>query len=78
MLIKGFINHLCGETPIDLRIGVPAPTINFGGTSVTSTKTQRKAAINAPYQSRQDPRKLEDLLEMQPQHFIMLGINPDS
>jgi hypothetical protein len=66
MLIKGYINQLCGETPSCLRMGVPAPKANFVGMSVTETETQRKAAINAPYQSRQEPRKLMDWLEMQP------------
>jgi hypothetical protein len=78
MLIKGYINHLCEETPIGLRMGVPAPTTKFVGLRVTLTETQRKAAINAPYQSRQDARKVEDWLEMQPQRFAMLGIKPDS
>jgi hypothetical protein len=32
MLIKGYIiNHMCGETPTDLRRGVPSPTTNFSG-----------------------------------------------
>jgi topoisomerase IA-like protein len=59
-------------------MGVSAPTTNFVGLEVTLTKTQCKAAISAPYQSRQDARKVEDLLEKQPQRFVMLGINPDS
>jgi hypothetical protein len=25
MLIRGYINHLCGRTPTDLRTGIPAP-----------------------------------------------------
>jgi hypothetical protein len=50
MLISGYINQQCGETPSDLRMGVLALTINFVGMSVTPTETQRKAAINAPYQ----------------------------
>jgi hypothetical protein len=48
MLIKDYINQLCGETPTDLRMGVPAPTMNFVGLSVTLTETHRKAGINAP------------------------------
>jgi hypothetical protein len=50
MLMRGYINQLCGETPTDLRMGVPAPTTNFVGLTVTLTETQRKVAINAPYQ----------------------------
>jgi hypothetical protein len=49
MIIKGYINWLCGETPTDLRMGVPVPTTNFDGLSLTVNETQRKAAINAPY-----------------------------
>jgi hypothetical protein len=49
MLIGGYINHLCGETPTDLRMGVSAPTTNFVGLSVTLTETQRKATINSPF-----------------------------
>jgi glyceraldehyde-3-phosphate dehydrogenase/erythrose-4-phosphate dehydrogenase len=59
-------------------MGVPVPVTNFVCLNVTMTETQRKAAINAAYQSRQDARKLEDWLEMQPHRFVMLGINPDS
>jgi hypothetical protein len=52
MLIKVYINKLCGEKPTPLRMGVPPPTTNFVGLTVTLTKTQeRKAAIDAPYQS---------------------------
>jgi hypothetical protein len=79
MLIKGYIKQLCGATSIYLRLGVPEPTTNFVGTSVTLTKTQHKAALNAPYQfGQKDARKLEDWLEMQPQRFLMFGINPDT
>jgi hypothetical protein len=78
MLIKSYMNQLCGEAPTDLRMGIPAPTTNFVGMSVTLNGTQRKAAINALIQFRQDVRKLEDGLEMQPQRFLMLGINPDT
>jgi hypothetical protein len=77
MLFKGYINQLCGETLADLRMVVLSPTAKFNGLKVTLTKTQRKAAINAPYQSRQDARKLEDWLEMHPHRFVLLGINPD-
>jgi hypothetical protein len=57
-MIKGYINQLSGETPTDLRVGVPPPTNNYVGLSVTLTETQLEAAINAPYQSRQEARKL--------------------
>jgi hypothetical protein len=30
MKIKGYIDHLCGETPTDLRMGVPASTTKCG------------------------------------------------
>jgi hypothetical protein len=46
MFIKGCVNQLCGETPTNLRIGVPVPLTNFAGLCVTPTETQRKAAIN--------------------------------
>jgi hypothetical protein len=78
MLIKAYINKLCGELPNDLRMGVPAPTTNFVGLNVTLNETQRKAAIDVLYQSRQEPQKLEDWLEMQPHRYVILGINPDS
>jgi hypothetical protein len=69
---------LCGETPTDLRMGVPAPTTNFASLSVTRTKIHRKAAINSKFQSSREPRELEDWLETQPQRFAMLGITGDS
>jgi hypothetical protein len=50
ILIKGYINQLCGETPTVLRMGFPAHATNFDGMTVTLIATQRKAAINAPYQ----------------------------
>jgi hypothetical protein len=78
MLIKGYINRLCGETLAGLRMGVPAPITNFVGLSVTLTETQRKAAINSKFQSGREPRDLEDWLEAQPQRFAMLGIIVDS
>jgi hypothetical protein len=74
MLIKGYINHLCGETPNDLRMRVPAPTTSFAGVEVTLTETQCKATINALSPARQDARNLEDWLEMQSIRFVMLGI----
>jgi hypothetical protein len=49
MLIEGYINQLCGETPTDLRMGVPAPTTNFACLEVKPTETKRKAPIPAPY-----------------------------
>jgi cytochrome P450 len=78
MLIKGYINQLCGETPTNLRMGVPAPITNFDDMSAAPTETHCKAAINAPYQSRQDARKLEEWLKMQPQRLLMMGMNPDT
>jgi hypothetical protein len=78
MLIKDNIKQLCTNTPTDLRMGVPAPTTNFVGLSATLTKTQGKSAIYPPYQSRQAARTLEEWLEMQPQRFVMQGINADS
>jgi hypothetical protein len=51
LLIRGYINQLCGETPTDLRVGMPMPTSNIAGLPVTLTETQRKAAINSPFQS---------------------------
>jgi cytochrome P450 len=59
-------------------MGVPAPTINFVGMSVTLIETHRKAAMKSPYFSGQEPRKSEHLLEMQPLRFVMLGIHLDS
>jgi glyceraldehyde-3-phosphate dehydrogenase/erythrose-4-phosphate dehydrogenase len=53
---------------------VPAPTANCVGLSVSLTETQRKAAINSPFQSSREPRDLEDWLEVQPQLFAMLEI----
>jgi hypothetical protein len=46
LLIRGYINQQCGETPTDLRAGMPMPTRNLAGLRVTHTETQRKAAIN--------------------------------
>jgi hypothetical protein len=46
---------------------VPAPTTSFVGPEVTLTGKERKAAINAPYESRRDARKLEEWPEVQPQ-----------
>jgi hypothetical protein len=63
MLIRGHINHLCGETPTHLRMGIPAPTTNFVGLTITLTKTQRKAASNSRYHSGHDARELEDWVE---------------
>jgi hypothetical protein len=74
LLIRSYINQLCGETPTDLRVGTPMPTSNIAGLPVTLTETQRKAAINSPFQSGDNSRNLEDLLEAQPQRFLLLGI----
>jgi hypothetical protein len=77
MLIKGYINQLCGETPTNSCMGVLAPTTHFIGLTVSLTETQRKAAINSMYQTYHDARELEDCLEAQPLRFAMLGINAD-
>jgi hypothetical protein len=78
LLIRGHINRLCGETPTDLRVGMPTPTRNLAGLHVTLTETQRKAAINSPFQSGGNARELEDWLEAQPQRLLLLGITADS
>jgi 8-oxo-dGTP pyrophosphatase MutT (NUDIX family) len=78
LLIRGYINRLCGETPTDLRVGMPMPTRNMVGLPVTLTETQLKAAINSPFQSSGNARELEDWLEAQPQRFLLLGIAADS
>jgi 8-oxo-dGTP pyrophosphatase MutT (NUDIX family) len=57
LLIRGHINQLCGETPTDLRVGMPMPTRNLAGLLVTLTETQRKAAINSPLQSGHNARE---------------------
>jgi ADP-ribose pyrophosphatase YjhB (NUDIX family) len=78
LLIRGHINQMCGETPTDLRVGMPMPTRNLAGLHVTLTETQRKAAINYPLQSGRDANELEYWLEAQPRRFLMLGITADS
>jgi hypothetical protein len=78
LLIRGYINQLCGETPTDLRVGTPMPTRNLAGLRVTLTETQRKAAIKSPFQSGENARNLKDWLEAQPQRFLLLGITADS
>jgi ADP-ribose pyrophosphatase YjhB (NUDIX family) len=78
LLIRGYINQLCGETPIDLQVGTPMPTTNMAGLPVTLAETQRKAAVNSPFQSGADARELEDMLEAQHQRFLLLGITADS
>jgi hypothetical protein len=77
LLIRGYVNQLCRETPTDLRVGMPIPTTNLAGLYVTLTETQRKAAVNSPFQSGADARDLEDWLEAQPQRFLFLGITAD-
>jgi hypothetical protein len=67
---------MCGKTPTDLRVGMPMPTSNLTGLPVTLTETQRKAAINSPFQSGDNARNLEEWLKAQPQRF--LGITADS
>jgi hypothetical protein len=56
LLIRGYINDMCGQTPTDLRMGAPIPTTNFAGLPVTLIETQRKAANNSPLQSGGFPR----------------------
>jgi hypothetical protein len=46
MLKKGYVYQLRGETPTDLRMGVPAPTTIFDGMTVTMIETNRKAPSN--------------------------------
>jgi hypothetical protein len=76
LFIRGHINQLCGETPTDLRVGMPMPSRNPA--RLPLTLTQRKAAINSPFQSGSNARDLEDWLEAQPQRFLLLGITADS
>jgi hypothetical protein len=76
IFVKGYVNMMCGETPTDLRMEVPAPISDFVGQNVTLTETHRMAATNATYQFGQNARNLEDWLEMQ--RFVMLGIKADS
>jgi hypothetical protein len=78
VLIRGYISQLCGETPADLRVGTPMPTRNVAGLPVTLTETQRKSAINSPFQSCDIARNLEDWLEAQARRFLLLGITADS
>jgi hypothetical protein len=63
LLTRGYINQLSGQSPTDLRMGVPMPTTNFARRPVTLTESQRKAALNMPLQSGRFPRQLEDWLE---------------
>jgi 8-oxo-dGTP pyrophosphatase MutT (NUDIX family) len=78
LLTRGHINQLCGEMPTDLRVGMPMPTRNLVGLTVTLTETQRKAAINSPLQNGRVANDQEDWLEAQPQRLLMLGITADS
>jgi hypothetical protein len=51
ILRNGCLNQMCGETPFDLRMGVPAHVTNFVGLSVTITETivrQRLAPFTSP------------------------------
>jgi hypothetical protein len=57
ILIKDYVNQLCGETPTDLRIGVPVNVTNFVELSIKLTEMQRKAAVNSTYHCGQDSRK---------------------
>jgi hypothetical protein len=45
---------------------------------VTHNETQRKAAVNSPFQSGKNVRELEDWPEAQPQRFLLLGITVNS
>jgi ADP-ribose pyrophosphatase YjhB (NUDIX family) len=72
LLIRGHMNHMFGEGPTGLRVGTPMPTQNLAGLPVTLTETQRKAAIDSPYQFGGSARDLEDWLEAQPQRFLLL------
>jgi hypothetical protein len=56
-------------------MGLPAPTTKFTSLEVTLTETRRRAAIDAPYHSRQCARKLEGWLEMQHPRFVMREFN---
>jgi ADP-ribose pyrophosphatase YjhB (NUDIX family) len=78
LLIRGYINQLCRETPTDLRVGTPIPTTNLVGLHVTLTETQRKAAVSSPCKYGAYARDLEDWLEAQPQRFLLLGITADA
>jgi hypothetical protein len=78
LLIRGYINQLCGETPTDLRVGTPMPTTNLAGLHVTLAETQRKATTNSPFLYGENARNLEDWLDAQPQRFLLLGITADS
>jgi phage tail sheath gpL-like len=78
MLIMGYMHQLCGETPTDLRMGVPAPKTNFASLSIILTQAHRKATINSTFQSDREPRELEDWLHAQPRRFVMLGITAHS
>jgi ADP-ribose pyrophosphatase YjhB (NUDIX family) len=78
LLIRGYINQLCGATPTDLRVGTLMPTTNLVALPVTFTETQRKASIDSPFQSGANARDLEDWLEAQPRRFLLLGITADS
>jgi ADP-ribose pyrophosphatase YjhB (NUDIX family) len=78
LLIRGYINPLCGETPTNLRVGTPMPTTNLACLHVTLTETHRKATIDSPFHSGADARELEAWLEAQPQRFLLLGITADS
>jgi hypothetical protein len=47
-------------------MGAPVPTTDFVGLPCTLSETRRKAAINSKFQSKREPRELEDWLEEQP------------
>jgi 8-oxo-dGTP pyrophosphatase MutT (NUDIX family) len=58
LLIRGYINKLCGVTPTNLRMGAHVPTTYFDGLPITLSETRRKAAINSKFQSKREPREL--------------------
>jgi hypothetical protein len=45
---------------------------------VSLTETQRKAAINSPFQSSDNASNLKDWLEAQPKRLLLLGMTADS
>jgi hypothetical protein len=45
LLIRGYINQLCGQTPTDLRMGAPMPTTNFARLHVTLLRLSAKQRL---------------------------------
>jgi hypothetical protein len=73
----GFFNELVGEEPSALRMRVSPLATNFDGLPIFLTENQRKV-VRAPRPDGTNPRDLEDLLEFQPQRFLLLGLDPDT